>query len=291
MYNQSIEEFLDSRTGKLLRGRVNLIFTSPPFPLVAKKTYGNEVGAKYIDWLSSLADPLSDLLAPRGSIIIEVGNSWVSGKPVMSTAPLEALLAFAKRGNLEVCQQFICHNPARLPSPASWVTVKRIRLKDSYTHLWWYAKTPNPRSDNRKVLTPYSEAMKRLIKRRSYNTGTRPSDHSINPTSFFTDNGGAIAPSFLDADQIPSGLIYSNTAIDSSYRDWCNKEEIQVHPARMPSDLAAFFIEFLSREGDLVLDPFAGSNTTGFVANQLGRRWVGVEQDPEYVLGSMGRFA
>jgi site-specific DNA-methyltransferase (cytosine-N4-specific) len=110
-----IEDALDSAALKRVRGKVNLIFTSPPFPLVRKKRYGNETGKQYLQWLESLAPRLCDLLAPNGSIVIEIGNSWEPGMPVMSTLGLEALLAFKKAGKLHLCQHVICHNPARLP--------------------------------------------------------------------------------------------------------------------------------------------------------------------------------
>ena len=45
-------------------------------------------------------------------------------------------------------------------------------------------KTDYPKADNRKVLRPYSESMKSLLKRGSYNAGKRPSEHSIGEKSF-----------------------------------------------------------------------------------------------------------
>ena len=58
----------------------------------------------------------------------------------------------------------------------------------------------------------------------------------------------------------------------------------------MPIAIAEFFIRFLTDKGDVVVDPFAGSNTTGIAAESLRRRWVSVERDKEYVRGSHGRF-
>jgi len=58
----------------------------------------------------------------------------------------------------------------------------------------------------------------------------------------------------------------------------------------MPSGLAEFFIQFLTKRGDLVLDPFAGSNTTGGAAAKLLRKWIAVEADDTYIQGSRGRF-
>ena len=79
--------------------------------------------------LSPLAGPLASLLTKEGSIVIEIGNAWEPGAPIMSTLPLEALFAFKKAAKLNLCQHVICHNPARLPSPAAWVSVKRARFE------------------------------------------------------------------------------------------------------------------------------------------------------------------
>ena len=114
MYWASVEDALKVDAFLEMRGKVNLIVTSPPFPLVRKKRYGNETGSAYIEWLKALAVPLAGLLAENGSIVIEIGNAWEEGVPVMSTLPLEALLAFKAAASLQLCQHVICHNPARL---------------------------------------------------------------------------------------------------------------------------------------------------------------------------------
>src|SRR5205807_8009530 len=173
----------DKRFPKLYKGRVDLIFTSPPFPLNRKKKYGNKKGEEYTKWLSGLAGLLKEYLTPTGSIVMELGNSWVQGAPVMSTLALKSLLAFLETGKLHLCQQFIWHNPARLPSPAQWVNVERIRVKDSFTHLWWMAPTTRPKADNRRVLVKYSDAMESLLKTQNYNSGKRPSQHSVGKKS------------------------------------------------------------------------------------------------------------
>ena len=58
----------------------------------------------------------------------------------------------------------------------------------------------------------------------------------------------------------------------------------------MPMKLAEFFIQFLTDPGDLILDPFAGSNTTGYIAESLGRRWLSIEAQNEYIQNSKLRF-
>ena len=280
-YNSSIEKFLESKKGKSLKGKVNLIFTSPPYPLIVPKKYGNKQGDEYLNWIANISSGLKDLLTVDGSLVVEIGNAWTKGSPIMSTLPIETLMAISKETNLNICQQFVWHNPGKLPGPATWVNVKRERITDSFTHIWWYSKSEHPKADNRNVLTPYTPAMNKLIKTKKYNHGERPSGHKISKTGFLSNNGGAIAR---------STLIFSNTGSDKNYRDWCIKKEVPQHPARMPMDLAEFFVKFLTDKNDLVLDPFGGSCTTGKAAEIHGRKWVCVEQNDEYLIGAKGRF-
>lgn len=164
LYIGNSEELLTRSLGAELRGKVQLIFTSPPFPLNEKKRYGNRQGEAYIKWFAAFAPLFANLLTPTGSIVIELGNAWEPQRPIQSLLPLQSLLSFVqhKEANLRLCQEFICHNPTRLPSPGQWVTVERIRVTDSYTHLWWMSRTDRPKADNRKVLRPYSNATKRM---------------------------------------------------------------------------------------------------------------------------------
>lgn len=279
--NSSIEDFLKTKKGKSLIGKVDLIFTSPPYPLIVPKKYGNKQGQEYLNWISEISKGLTKLLSKKGSLVVEIGNAWVKGSPVMSTLPLETLIEISKSTDLKICQQFVWHNPGKLPGPATWVNVKRERITDSYTHIWWYSKTEHPKANNKKVLTPYTDAMLRLIKTKKYNSGERPSGHKISEKGFLSNNGGSIPR---------STLIYSNTGSDKKYRDWCISKKVPQHPARMPIDLAEFFIKFLTDKDDVVLDPFGGSCTTGKAAEILGRKWFCIEQRKEYLIGAKGRF-
>lgn len=230
MFVGQIEDALNTQAIQRLRGKVGLILTSPPFPLVRKKRYGNETGEKYLTWLSSLAPKLTELLAPDGSIVIEIGNAWVEGYPVMSTLSLKALLAFKEASGLHLCQYIICHNPARLPSPAQWVNVDRIRLKDSFTHVWWLSRSEFPKADNRRILLLYSAAMKGLLKSQNYNAGRRPSGHKISKKGFLTDHGGAIAPNVIDHAPDDRRVPSSN-----GYPIWASRSEAQGQYPYLPS--------------------------------------------------------
>lgn len=300
---------LKSRPFEALKGEVQLAFTSPPFPLNNKKSYGNLQGEEYIKWFASFAPILRDMVTDDGSIVIEIGNAWMPGQPTMSTDVLKAFLRFLERGDLHLCQEFIWYNPARLPSPVEWVNKERVRVKDAFTRIWWMSPTPRPKADNRKVLREYSPSMKRLIETGKYNHGPRPSEHNIGEKSFATNNNGAIPPNVGGGEAIPSLdalvtpkdfsefleettnlLKAANTLSSDGYRKFCVERDIPVHPARMPATLVEFFVKFLTDEGDTVLDPFAGSNTTGAVAQDLGRRWLSVEADWTYASHSIGRF-
>jgi len=290
---------LSDGLAKKLKNKVQLIITSPPFPLNKKKSYGNYQGKKYKKWFSEFATIFSHLTKKNGSIVIELGNSWEPNRPVQSLLHLEALMEFKRKGKLNLCQQFICYNPARLPSPAAWVTVNRIRTIDSFTHIWWMSKSDNPKADNKKVLRPYSESMKRLLKNKKYNAGIRPSEHRVSKKSFLVNNNGSIMHNVIDLEgidpkrdlRLPKNVFsFANTNSNDHYLKACRENDIQPHPARMPLKLVSFFIHFLTDPGDIVLDPFAGSNTTGFVAEKLKRKWFSIEIDENYGRQSLLRF-
>lgn len=286
------EVFLSSAAGKDLNGKVQLVLTSPPYPLNRKKKYGNETGEAFKIWLEGYAVLLRDLLTGNGSIVIEMGNAWVPGQPVMSTLAIESLLAFKKAADLHLCQEFVWYNNARLPTPAQWVTIDRVRVKDAFTRIWWLSPSPTPKADNRRVLVPYSQSMNRLLEKRRYNAGRRPSEHVIGQESFLKNNGGAIPPNVLGyAPALPENFIVgSNTESSDPYHKYCKAEGLVPHPARMPLGLAAFFVRLCTEPGDVVFDPFGGSNTTGAAAEANGCHWITVEANRGYAAAGRGRF-
>lgn len=294
-------ELFSSYLKRYYKNKINLIVTSPPFPLNSKKMYGNLTGETYLKWFADLAPVFSELLTDDGSLIIEIGNAWEPKRPVQSLLHLKSLLALVENqvAGLRLIQEFIAYNPAKLPSPAQWVTINRIRTVDSYTHVWWIAKSDFPKADNSKALRPYSKSMKRLLKLKKYNAGKRPSEHNISSAGFSKDNGGSIAHNFFELDSLDEDrevrlphnvLSFSNTSSNDYFLRTCRDRGITPHPARMNSGLVNFFIEFLTEKNDIIFDPFAGSNTTGYCAEKLNRRWLSIEADKAYAKSSVIRF-
>lgn len=257
---------------------VNLIVTSPPYALHFKKEYGNANQAEYVKWFMGFAHDFRRVLREDGSLVIDIGGAWTPGKPTRSLYHFELLITLCRDAGFHLAQEFYWYNPAKLPSPAEWVTVRRIRVKDAVNCVWWLSKTQSPKADNRRVLVEYSPDMRRLLKR-GYRPKARPSGHVI--THKFSDNGGAIPPNIL---------IFGNNDANGVYLSRCKEEGTKPHPARFPIQLPTFFIRYLTDPGDVILDPFAGSNTAGEAAEREGRRWLAFEQEASYLAGSVFRF-
>jgi site-specific DNA-methyltransferase (cytosine-N4-specific) len=264
---------------QLPSGSVDLIVTSPPYALHFKKEYGNADKAAYVEWFRPFAEQMRRVLKDSGSLVLNIGGSYNAGTPTRSLYHFRLLLMLCDEIGFHLAQECFWHNPAKLPSPAEWVTVRRIRIKDAVEYIWWLSNSPFPKADNRQVLTKYSADMVRLIQR-GYRVKDRPSGHKITG-KFRRDHGGAI----------PSNVIQrGNNESNSSYIKRCAEAGQKPHPARFPAAIPEFYIRFLTAESALVLDPFAGSNMTGFVAEQMARRWLAFELDERYVANSALRF-
>jgi site-specific DNA-methyltransferase (cytosine-N4-specific) len=258
-------------------GSVNLIVTSPPYALRYKKEYGSVDAEKYVEWFIPFAKEFHRVLADDGSFVLNIGGCWEIGKPVRSLYHFQLLLELCKTFHL--AEEFVWVKPAALPSPAEWVNVRRIRVKDAFEYVWWLSKTPFPKANNRRILNEYTPAMKQLLKN-GYRQKKRPSGYNISHW-FHEDNKGSIPGNFL---------VFGSQESNSYYVRKCTETGIKVHPARYPLLLPDFFIRFLTDKSDTVLDPYAGSNVTGEAAEKLGRKWLAFELVKEYLDGSKFRF-
>lgn len=258
---------------------VNLIMTSPPFALTRKKDYGNEQEDAYLEWFRAFAQQFHRILKEDGSLVIDLGGAWKPSLPVRSLYHFKLLIMLCEEYGFHLAQEFYWWNPSKLPTPAEWVNIRRIRVKDGINTVWWLSKSPWPRATNRRVLQPYSDSMKHLLSN-GYQAKLRPSGHDISD-KFSIDNGASIPPNLI---AVP------NTESNSSYMRYCKEKAITVHPARFPAALPEFFIRMLTDPEDVVLDPFGGSCITGEVAERLERKWMCVELLEEYLEGALGRF-
>ena len=267
---------------KLPDGSVNLVVTSPPFALQRQKEYGNKDQSEYVDWLMQFAKIVYKKLKDDGSFVLDLGGSYQKGVPVRSLYQYRVLLRFCDEIGFSLAEEFFWHNPSKLPSPIEWVNKRKLRAKDTVNTLWWFSKTEWPKADVSKVLAEYSPRMKKLLEDPGafYNPALRPSGHDIG-AGFGKDNGGAIPSNLL---QIP------NSESNGVYLGACKTMGVKGHPARFPAKLPEFFIRFLTDPGDLVVDIFAGSNTTGMVAEAEGRRWMSFDLDRGYLAASAFRF-
>lgn len=268
--------------GELDDNSVDLVVTSPPFALLRKKSYGNVEETEYVEWIKPFAHEVFRVLKDTGSFVLDLGGAYRSGAPSRSLYNFRVLIAFCDEIGFHLAEDFYWFNPSKLPSPIEWVNKRKIRVKDSVNTVWWFSKTAYPKADVRNVRVPYSIRMKKLIEdpEKFYTPKKRPSGHDIS-AGFGKDNGGAI----------PSNLLsHPNTESNSDYLRLCTELGWDRHPARFPSEVPAFFIKMLTDEEDLVIDIFSGSNTTGHIAETLGRRWNAFELNRDYLITSVFRF-
>ena len=266
----------------LAENSVNLVVTSPPFSLLRAKEYGNVSQENYVDWLTDFAWKIKKILTDDGSFVLDLGGAYEKGKPVRSLYNYKILIKFCEEVGFQLAEEFFWFNPSKLPSPIEWVNKRKIRAKDSVNTIWWFSKSDFPKADVKNVLVPYSDRMKKLLSsgEKYYKPKLRPSGHDIS-ANFNNDNGGAIPSNLL---QIP------NSESNSKYLKSCKIAGVKRHPARFPKSLPDFFIKFLTEPGDVVLDIFAGSNTTGEAAEDNGRQWIAFEENKQYLAASAFRF-
>jgi len=272
------------------KGTINLVITSPPFCLLRQKAYGNLPQEEYMDWLTQFARKVREVLAEDGSFVLDLGGAYEKDRPVRSLYNYRILIRFCDELGFKLAEEFFWFNPAKLPSPIEWVNKRKIRAKDAVNTVWWFSKSDYPKADIAKVIVPYSPRMQRLLKERKkyYTPKLRPSGHDISRGFEGIDRGGALPSNYLiDA---TNALEVANTEATSKYLRNCRIAGAEPNPARFPKKIPDFFIKFLTRQGDVVLDIFAGSNTTGEAAEDNQRKWMSFETERKYVAGSALRF-
>jgi len=190
---------------------IDLLVTSPPFALQHQKEYGNQDQDSYNDWFIEFIPEIRRVLQPHGSLIIEIGGAFKQGYPERSTYQFRLLNRIIDEGDLHLAQDFYWYNPAKLPSPIEWVNVRKIRVTDAVTHIWWLTpeinkdsavedgEQPHPEANNQRVLQDYSQSQEQLIETGEFNDGKRSSGWNIDSESFANDNEGSIPDNLIEA--------------------------------------------------------------------------------------------
>lgn len=261
---------------------VNLLFGSPPYPLIKPREYGNVSSDQYVSWFLRLAEKWPRIMAKDGSIVINLADVYEKERPVISTYQEELLLCLKKELGMNLIGKFYWESPSKLPVPKTWVAVRRVRVKASVEQLYWLSFSEHPYANNRNVLKPYGKTMLRTIAKGGEKRNIQmPSGHQLREGAFSHDNRGSIPGNLL---------IFPSVEKNRQYLEGCRSEGLPIHPARFPRELPEFFVKFLTQKGDCVYDPTAGSLVTGEVAEALDRRWIASENKLEYILGGRHRF-
>lgn len=260
---------------------VELVLTSPPYPLQQPRAYGNPPAHAFADFICAVLEPIVDKLSQSGSVLLNLSNDiFLPGSPGRSTYLERATIAIEDRLGLTLMDRIIWENRSKAPGPLQWASKTRQQLNVAWEPCLWFAKSPTHcKADNRRVLQPHTERQLRLIQNGGETRITSYGDdaYRLRRGSFSEMTAGSIPKNVL---QIGHACRYGR-----EQRKRVAELGLPQHGAGWPFALADFFIRFLTEEHDLVVDPFAGRGMTGFAAEKNGRRWVCVESVLQYLRG------
>lgn len=271
---------VEDAAGLVEPGSVDLLFTSPPFPLLSGRQYGTSTPGEWLEWMTGLVRDWRGLLAPTGSMIFHLGECRHRGAPTESAYIERFVLRLIDDVGLHLAGRLFWQNPARLPN-LQWAAIRRVRVRSTVEPVLWFSRSEHCKADNRRVLVPYAASTRQRYLGRKAEPAERPSGLAFGAESWSRDNGGRIPGNLVEAANAPSM---------DSYARACRAAGLPVHPARMPRQLAEFAVGLTTEPGDLVCDPFLGSGTTAAVAEAMGRRWLGFERSLDYLRGAAFRF-
>lgn len=257
---------------------VDLLLTSPPFPLLNPKAYGNERPEQWVDWMLRLIEQWRGLLSPNGSLMLQMSACWKRGMPAQELHIPRLLVKLEDELGLHLLQQLHWYNPTRLPAPLNWVGKERKRVTSAVDPIIWVSPNPAAYGNNQNVLRPYTAGGRRAIK--NPRLTPRPGGFDFGPTSF-QDRGGSIPQDLITA--TPTGKE------EVRYRRAMRAHGLDAHPAIMPGKVARFCILLATEPGDLVYDPLVGSGTSFVEALKAGRRAIGSDRSGAFLDGAVIR--
>lgn len=261
---------------------LSLIMTSPPYPVV-NRAYGRFGMAEWLDWMGDLVGLWKDLLRKDGTLAINLMDVHVPGSPMLSTYVERFTLDAVDRHGMHLAGRMPWHSPTKLAN-LEWAVKRRVALKNTVEHVILLSKTPNPAWDTRRLPPqPYADRTESQRRSDAARRGTvkRPGGYQINEAAFGAQGEGGIPHNLIISGGVGGGGTYAKR---------CRAAGITPHPARFPEELPRKVILLATEPGQVVYDPMAGSNTTGKVALDLGRRFISSEPVLEYARASAFRF-
>jgi site-specific DNA-methyltransferase (cytosine-N4-specific) len=278
--------------GHLADNCLQLLFSSPPYPLAGKgRAYGNITPAETVDMLVKCAHQWRRALKDDGSVVLNLRDVWLpkseTGGAERSLYQEKLLIALVEDVKLHFADRCIWRSPSCMGD--AWVTVRRVRCAHNFENIFWLSKGPNPKADNRRVLVP-AAASTIATYRQKARTGQLPRVCPSGHKNVFVDQIAAVAAG-QTIKVIPRNVLdFANSDPRADLHARLDALHLPHHDAVMPPKLAAHFIELLTEPGDLVADNFFGSGVTGYVAEQLGRRFVGSDHCLAHLLASAARW-
>jgi site-specific DNA-methyltransferase (cytosine-N4-specific) len=258
---------------------IHLCVTSPPYPLAKPRAYGNPRADDYVDFLCGAIEPIVRRLVRGGSICINLSpDIFEPGSPARSLYLERVTLALCDRFNLSVMDRLVWANPSRPPGPVRYASMDRVQLNATWETVLWLTNDPScVRSDNRRVLLAHTDQHRRLIAAGGEARATCYGDgaHRLRQGSFGRPTEGRIPRNVLTMGHVCS--------YGREVRLHADRLGLPAHGASFPLSLPDFLIRFLSVEGDLVVDPFAGWLKTARAAERLRRRWLVAELMLDYL--------
>jgi site-specific DNA-methyltransferase (adenine-specific) len=241
---------------KLADNSIDLIFTSPPYADSRSHTYGGVRPEKYVEWFLPISSELLRVLKPTGTFVLNIKEKVVSGE--RHTYVIELILEMRKQGWLWT-EEFIWHK--KNSYPGKWPN----RFRDSWERLLQFNKNRKFHMYQEEVMVPMGDWANRRLKKLS------ETDKVRDPSRVGSGFGKKISNWIGREKAYPTNVLHMAT--ETKNRN---------HSAVFPEDLPEWFIRLFTKKGDCVLDPFMGSGTTVFVAQQMERNAVGIEILPEY---------
>ncbi|MDR0390379.1 MAG: site-specific DNA-methyltransferase [Planctomycetaceae bacterium] len=249
----------------LLSESIDLIVTSPPYANARRKQYGGIAHADYVDWFLPIASELYRVLKPSGTFILNIKENVVNGE--RSTYVMELILSLRKLGFLFTEEYCWCKKNSM---PGKW----KNRFRDAWERLLQFNKS--------REFAMYQDA---VMVRRKDSTAHRLTKLSANSTQRVVSSTGSNFSKRLSA-WVGREYVYPSNVLYLSVESKNRK-----HSAVFPESLPEWFIKLFTVAGDMVLDPFSGSGTTGAVCCRLNRNFIGIEKMHEYVELSRERIS